>query len=247
MSYRVEELASRANRSVAAVRYYQRLGLLAPPKQSGRVALYEEEHLLRLREIRRLAELGLSLEQIKAVFSGDDLLAAILLEQAGGVEMITKQELLENSGLPAEIVELAISFGLLRATEGEGEEKFPRMALEMLESAVSLLKEGADQSALTDLALKHAEHTEAAVAEAIELFRRTIPPAAGREQLAALLQRVLPQVLRLVTCHFHLTLLRQVSERAQHTPADRDTASSSSSASSSSAAGAQQPPAPQNP
>ncbi len=310
MGYRVEELAITSELNVATIRYYQRLGLLPPPSRQGRIGLYEEHHLLRLREIRRLVDLGFSLSQIGSVLSGDDPLAAILIERTEGGETVTREELIEESGLSPELVDLAVEFGLLHPVGGpvggpirgpvgepvgkavrESGDSYPRLALEMLRASAALLEEGIDQNALIDLALRYAEHTENTISEAIDVFRQAIPSAdvgtrrnaqleipidvyrqaippedgdenesegesehgreggedgreereerdgreelpgeemvvreeereerdeqEEREQLAALTQRILPHVLRLISSHFHLTLLRQIGERAQ--------------------------------
>ena len=304
MGYRVEELAITSGLNVATIRYYQRLGLLPPPSRQGRIGLYEEHHLLRLREIRRLVDLGFSLGQIGSILSGDDPLAAILIERTEIGETFTREELIEESGLSAELVDLAVKFGLLHPVGGpvgepvggpveepvgksvgepvgesvggpvggpvgepvreavrENGDSYPRLALEMLRASAALLEEGIDQNALIDLALRYAEHTENTISEAINVFRQAIPTEDGdgngsegesehgreggedgreeregrpgeeivvreeereeregqeeREQLAALTQRILPHVLRLISSHFHLTLLRQIGERAQ--------------------------------
>lgn len=214
MPYRVEELAVSSELNVATIRYYQRLGLLPPPSRQGRIGVYEEQHLLRLREIRRLADLGFSLTQIGSILSGDDPLAAILIERAGGGETVTKQDLIEASGLPAELIDLAAELGFLHPIGGDGN-SYPRTAIEMLRAAAALLEEEVDQTALVDLALRHVGHVENTVSEAVELFRGAISSEDGREHLAALMQRILPHVIQLFSSHFHLTLLRQVGERAR--------------------------------
>ena len=58
MEYRVEELSRAALVSVDTIRFYQSKRLLAPPRRTGRVAIYGDDHLERLREIRRLQERG---------------------------------------------------------------------------------------------------------------------------------------------------------------------------------------------
>ncbi len=52
MAYRVEELAAAGGVSVELLRSYQTKGLLDPPRRDGRVALYDDRHLERLRTIR---------------------------------------------------------------------------------------------------------------------------------------------------------------------------------------------------
>ena len=64
MEYRVEQLARSAGISVDTVRFYQSRGLLPGPRREGRVALYAESHLERLRRIRALRQEGFTLAQI---------------------------------------------------------------------------------------------------------------------------------------------------------------------------------------
>src|SRR5258705_5480827 len=60
----VEERAAVAGVRVDTIRFYQARGLLSPPARRGRIALYGTAHLVRLREIQRLARGGFKLEQI---------------------------------------------------------------------------------------------------------------------------------------------------------------------------------------
>lgn len=56
--YRIDELARAAGMTVRNVRVYQDRGLLPPPRREGRVGLYSEAHLARLRLIGGLLERG---------------------------------------------------------------------------------------------------------------------------------------------------------------------------------------------
>ena len=62
--YRIDELAHLAGTTVRNVRAYQDRGLLPPPRRSGRVGLYSESHLARLRLVTRLLERGYTLANI---------------------------------------------------------------------------------------------------------------------------------------------------------------------------------------
>jgi len=62
--YRIDELARLAGTTVRNVRAYQDRGLLPPPRRSGRVGLYAEAHLARLRLIAGLLERGYTLGNI---------------------------------------------------------------------------------------------------------------------------------------------------------------------------------------
>jgi DNA-binding transcriptional MerR regulator len=86
VDYRIDELAQAAGTTVRNVRAYQDKGLLPPPRREGRVGLYSEAHLARLRVIGALLERGYSLGNIAELLEtwevGGDLRALLGLEQA---------------------------------------------------------------------------------------------------------------------------------------------------------------------
>lgn len=72
----IEELAEQAGVPVRTIRYYIAEGLLPGPGARGKGALYTEDHLLRLRLIRRLVEQHVPLAEIRerlALLSTGDL------------------------------------------------------------------------------------------------------------------------------------------------------------------------------
>lgn len=64
MRYTVDELARAADTMTTTVRMYQNKGLLHPPGRQGRVAVYDESHLARIRLITELQRRGHSLAGI---------------------------------------------------------------------------------------------------------------------------------------------------------------------------------------
>src|SRR5881296_3758932 len=62
--YRIDELAREAGTTVRNVRAYQDRGLIAPPRREGRVGIYSDAHLSRLRTIGQLLDRGYSLANI---------------------------------------------------------------------------------------------------------------------------------------------------------------------------------------
>lgn len=62
--YRIDELARESHTAVRNIRAYQERGLLPPPRRDGRVGLYSDAHLARLRLINQLLERGYSLANI---------------------------------------------------------------------------------------------------------------------------------------------------------------------------------------
>jgi DNA-binding transcriptional MerR regulator len=61
----VDEVAAAAGLTVRTVRFYASKGLLPPPTLHGRVGLYDEAHLARLRLINDLQEAGFTLSAIE--------------------------------------------------------------------------------------------------------------------------------------------------------------------------------------
>lgn len=68
--YRIEELAAAAETTVRSLQSYRNKGLLPPPRRVGRIALYSDDHLERVRLIARLIERGYSLNAINELLSG---------------------------------------------------------------------------------------------------------------------------------------------------------------------------------
>lgn len=63
--YSVDQLAAAAGTTVRNVRAYQDRGLLPPPERRGRVGVYNEGHLVRLRLIGQLLERGYTIASIR--------------------------------------------------------------------------------------------------------------------------------------------------------------------------------------
>ncbi len=70
--YRIDDLARAAGTSVRNVRAYQDRGLLHRPRRVGRVAVYDESHLSRLRIVGELLDRGYTLGNIKELLTAWD-------------------------------------------------------------------------------------------------------------------------------------------------------------------------------
>ncbi|MDE0133592.1 MAG: isochorismate synthase [Acidimicrobiaceae bacterium] len=229
---RVEELASAHEVSVDTVRYYQKIGLLHPPARQGRMARYDDSHVRRLGEIRRLSAAGFSLAQIGRLGDGDDDPMLVALGARHG-DTLTFEELVRQSGLDEELVRLATDTGLVRplrtsaggaddapdtasgAADGEGAMAgtlYSAGALTMLRAATELLAAEMPLDDLIGLALRHASNMEAVAADAVGLFadRFADVPTAQRADLAA---RLIPLVTDLVAQHFRESLVEHATER----------------------------------
>lgn len=68
--YAIADLASLAGVTPRTIRYYVSVGLIAAPDQAGRAARYTDDHLHRIRLIRRLQVQHLPLAEIRSRLGG---------------------------------------------------------------------------------------------------------------------------------------------------------------------------------
>jgi DNA-binding transcriptional MerR regulator len=84
--YRIDDLARAAGSTARNVRAYQERGLLPPPVKRGRVGIYNDSHLVRLRLIDSLLQRGFTTAHINDFItnweSGNDLAEVLGLENA---------------------------------------------------------------------------------------------------------------------------------------------------------------------
>ena len=82
--YRIDDLARKAGTTTRNVRGYQDRGLLPRPVRRGRIAVYSDAHLERLRVINNLLRRGFTTRHIADFFTGmqrgDDLAEVLGLE-----------------------------------------------------------------------------------------------------------------------------------------------------------------------
>ena len=129
-------------------------------------------------------------------------------------EGLSRAELIDRSGLAAEQVDLAIDAGLL-IPDGFG--RFKKDAVTMLQAGAALIAAGVSVPDLARLAVRHARNVEAVVDEAVDLFLAAMGPmdseSENLEQLAPLVEALVPQAVALVGEHFRRTLLSRASAR----------------------------------
>lgn len=215
VNYRVEELADAANVAVDTIRYYQRRKLLAPPTRQGRVSIYNDAHLRRLQEINDLSTRGFTLAQIKELSNGDASgLLADLAERNAPDPDLDRTELARRTGIPDLIIDVVVAAGLITPSGTGAEQRFGHEAVEMLNAAATLVESGVSFEELTALAMRHATHIEDVVDDSIELFKQHSDRQGGdRNELVALLARLVPVVSGLVARHFEQTLVSRALAR----------------------------------
>src|SRR3954454_17004666 len=84
--YRIEELARLAGTTTRNIRVYRDRGLLPPPLRVGRIALFNDTHLTRLRLITSMLDRGYNISHVREMLSaweeGKDLGDVLGLETA---------------------------------------------------------------------------------------------------------------------------------------------------------------------
>ena len=89
----IGRLAEAAGVGVETIRYYQRRGLMAPPKRlSGAIGRYPPDALTRLRFIKRSQSLGFSLDDVQALLSLDDGQSCSAAKKIGEHKLAEVQE-----------------------------------------------------------------------------------------------------------------------------------------------------------
>lgn len=164
--YRIDDLAAAAGTTTRNVRAYRHRGLLPPPQMRGRVGIYDDAHLTRLRLIDVLLQRGFTITHIADFIdgweSGKDLADVLGLQRAltapwsetTGTVTVPVADAEAMIGDPTQLQRL-IRFGLARV---EGEQcTFTDPGL--LNGWVSLSEHGFDIRTLLDI---H-EHVHAAV------------------------------------------------------------------------------------
>lgn len=123
-SLRIDELAQLSGVPSRTIRFYNTQGLLPPPLMRGRVAFYNQEHVLVLGIIRELKEQqNLPLDVIKQLLEiraqqGDVQMNLALKQRSlrtfGGAQLrLSREELLQQTGATAELVDELLKQSLL--------------------------------------------------------------------------------------------------------------------------------------
>jgi len=151
MEYTIDELARAADTTVRNVRAYQDRGLIDPPERRGRVGIYTQTHLGRLKLINHLLSRGYTLANVQelllALVDGQELHAILGLEKAINSPWSTEKPqhysylaLVRMFGraISLSALDKAVALGLLEA-EGLG---YTCRSPRLLEAGVAFTKAG---------------------------------------------------------------------------------------------------------
>ncbi|CAG9225124.1 Predicted transcriptional regulators [Paraburkholderia tropica] len=206
--YTVDELARVTGTTVRNVRAYQDRDLLMPPDKRGRVGIYNDSHVARLKLINHLLARGYTLaniqDLIKAIDDGGDLRSILGLENAIGgpwsharPKTYSLPELIKLFGpqAPSNLTRLA-EFGLL---ERKGLSFVARNPA-MLDAAAATVREGIPARDLLEVLEKARPHFDAIARVLVEMVVRhldrydagALPPATDMPGLVEAIWRLRP-------------------------------------------------------
>jgi DNA-binding transcriptional MerR regulator len=232
VEHRVDELARLAGTTVRNVRAYQDRGLLPPPRRQGRVGLYSEAHLARLRIIGGLLERGFTLQNIAELLGawerGHELSDLLGLEVAVATPFsdevptfATIEELLDLFGpLPPGSEDLLGDFLALGLIEPDGD-RFRVPSPRTLQAGAELVRAGippaevlAEAKAIRgDMDRVASRLVDLVVTHVFDRYADGIPPAEDAADVASLLQRLRPLAQMVVDAELARGLERHATTR----------------------------------
>ena len=226
MNFRIDELALATETTVDTIRFYQSKGLLDPPRREGRVALYSDDHVERLRHVRDLKGKGFTLASIKRLLDGDldeaDVrLAESVADAAGRTSpgaLLTPEELTQRTGVSTPLLEAIEREGLIETVERDGRRYYTESDAATVQRGLELLSTGLPLSELLSLAREHDSAMREVARRAVDVFIRFVRDpllASGgdKEEAAAKLveafDSMLPATTDLVARHFERLLISE--------------------------------------
>ena len=225
---RVDALAQAAGLTVDVVRSYQSKGLLPPPRHQGRVALYGQRHLDRLRAIRELKERGHSLKVIAGMLA--DQPATSRRPRASGLdtedEHLTLAEVAERSRVPPALLRSLEASGLLRPVRVGDSCHYTLDDVRAVRMVLSLVGAGVPLEDFLRVARTQIDAATTVVAEAVELFLRHVreplldaglAPEEEAARLVGAFRGMLHAANGLIAYNVQRMMLNLVEERLERT------------------------------
>lgn len=224
--YRIDELAREAGTTVRNVRAYQDRGLLPPPRREGRVGLYSEAHLARLRLVGELLGRGYTLGNIAEMVDGwergQDLSELLGLESAligpwseDRAARVDTGQLADLFGAidDTPLLEEAVAAGVVEIVDGELRIPNPKL----LDAAAVLVQAGIPLSDLLSVAQAVTVATEDIAGAFVGLIVRHVfaplaspMPPSEVPRLAALVRRMRPLAKSVVDSELARAMERRI-------------------------------------
>ncbi len=168
--WRIDDLARAADLTVDTIRYYRREGLLPAPERCGRTNRYGPEHLERLERIKDLQARRFSLAAIRALLTEDRRELVDGVFGGGGDREYTLDEVVERSGIDADLAEQLRVSGMLRDPADFGRDAYDADDLELLRTLAALHTLGFPVPAIVEIGRIYAEGIETTQRQVVDLF-----------------------------------------------------------------------------
>lgn len=226
--YRIDELARESHTTVRNIRAYQDRGLLPPPRRQGRVGLYSDAHLARLRMINQLLERGYSLanigELVDAWEQGQNVgellgLEAALTDAWSEAETtMSPEQLLAMFGEAASLDALqdAVRLGIVEPTV----DGFRILSPRLLEAGAELARAGVPLDDVLKLARSLRRDMDRVARRFVDLVAEKVfdplgelPPADEVPRLTELVRRLRPLAGKAVDAELARAVQRRVQEQ----------------------------------
>lgn len=229
--YRIDDLARIVGTSVRNVRYYQDSGMLPAPRRQGRVALYSDAHLARLRLISRLLERGYTAANITELAGaweqGRDLSDVLGLEKVvsgffseeipGFLTAAEIHELFATPEVESGLIDKVVHAGLA-APEGD---RYRIPSPRVLHALADLIKTGVPVGAVLELSghlLRSIDETVRGLVSAVgEVLLRDreqgwMPSTSELPEVARMVKAVKPLATTAATAALSLSLDRHMED-----------------------------------
>lgn len=219
--YRIEELAAASGTRVRTVQSYRNKGLLPPPRRQGRVAVYSDDHVERLRLIADLIGRGYSLNAVSELLDGLDRgdrihdllgLGDSLDRRAGPERRMTADEIVHQLGdLP--VLDLLRELGVI---EPVGDDTYRVELPAALEAGAALLAAGTPPLEVLEVAHRVARHADEIAQDFVELVAAhliadgAVSDPARHESVTELAEGLVPHATAVLNDYLDVAMRRQI-------------------------------------
>jgi len=232
--YTVDEVATRTGTTIRTIRWYQSEGLLPAPARSGRMAIYDEDHLARLEAIRDLQAHGLTLTAIRRLLDrapGNAATTALAFARAAVAratededEIVSPAEGVARLGLtPSDTVDpdLLEELGMLQVLD---DGQWQILSPAGFQAARELASLGVPLHRRVEVTRLLQDHTHAMARAVVELFVKdlwrqsqagTVDDPASWEQLTTAVARLRPLASATVAGFFDAALSQEAEKATE--------------------------------
>jgi DNA-binding transcriptional MerR regulator len=234
VGYTVDEVARRTGTTIRTIRWYQSEGLLPAPARSGRMAVYDDDHLARLDAIRDLQAHGLTLTAIRRLLDrapGSAATTALAFARAAVARAAeTEYEILSPAEgaarlnlAPSDTVDpdLLEELGMLRVLD---DGRWQLLAPAAFQAAGELAALGVPLRHRIEVTRLLREHTRAMAGAVVELFvkdlwrqspaQEAVDPATW-QQLTTAVERLRPLATATVAGFFDAALSEEAEQATE--------------------------------